>query len=186
MHVSADVDVVASLECSIADIAAEAQRKHAGDLQAYREGIHRLAENGGKLPPAEADRLLHASRDLGISPERLSRDTEIMLRATRVEAEIEATLTRNAERREPLARLRDEYEKAQAAWLKVRVECEQRLKAEEAKLNEKTREFQAVESLRDERVDQQQEALVALRNAAPHLFADVSAAELDRIVDRTR
>lgn len=179
-----DVDVAEVLQIEAADVAARAAQKYASDLAAYREGIRRSAAGGGRLQADEADRLIQASRALGISPERLSIDSTIMLRVTRLESEIESIMERNASRLEPLARLRAELEVAQAAWVKVRVECEQRLKAAEAEYNAKHNAVRQVESQRDERVDQQQAAVTALRNSSPYLFADVSAEQLRRLVSQ--
>lgn len=161
-------------------MAAHAEERHATHLAEYREGVRRMALSAGNLSTEEAERVLHASRELGIPAERISTDGEIMLRACKLESEIEAVLTRNASQREPLPRLKAELDAVTETWLKVRVECEQRLKAAEAELNAATNAYNAVERLRDERVDQQQADLNNVRNAAPWLFGDVSAATLRR------
>lgn len=161
-------------------MAARVEERFAAHLSEYREGIRRLASAAGNLSSEEAEQVLDSSRELGIPAERIATDGEIMLRACKLEGEIDAVLQRNAERREPLGRLKVELDTVTEKWLKVRVECEQRLKAAEAELNAATAAYNAVEQLRDERVDQQQSALLNLRNSAPWLFGDVSAEALRR------
>jgi hypothetical protein len=186
MHVVAEVDAAANLQHSLADVAAQAQQRHADDLRAYREGIRRMAANEGRLPPDDAERLIAASRSLGISAKRIADDTSTMLHVSRVEAEIESIMANNVKRREPLEQLREDHSKAQETFTRVRVECEQKLKAAEADLTAKHRAVQAIENQRDERVDAQQATLLALRNSAVHLFSDVSPEALRRIVDPQR
>lgn len=175
-------ETAATLNQPLVDLSTRAREKHEANLATYREGIRKMATTGGQLQADETDRMLQAAGDLGIPIERIGTDTEMMIRVSRLEAEIEDVLNRNAVRREPLARLKAEHAEAKEKWSRVRVECEQKLKAAAAELDAAYNACASIEQLRDERVDQQQAALLNLRNAAPWLFGSVPPETIRRFV----
>jgi hypothetical protein len=176
------VDVVDQLAAATTDVLREARAKYAEDLDAYRRGVTTMADTGGTLPPDEAERLLAACRALGIPAGRLAEDATVMLRHRRLTAEMDARLERNARHHEAVMVLKAKHDAESAEFVKVRTECDTRMKAAEAKLNEAHRAYAQADSVRSERVDQQQEDMRRLWNASPYLFEHVDPEALRRIV----
>jgi hypothetical protein len=78
--------------------------------------------------------------------------------------------------------LKAKHDAESAEFVKVKAECDTRMKAAEAKLNEAYRAYAEADSVRHERVDQQQEDMRRLWNASPYLFEHVDPEALRRIV----
>lgn len=184
MPQAARVDVAEALEVSLADVLTQAHEKHAADLAIYREGVRGMAEAGGTLPPAQAERLLAVCRDLGIPPARLAADATIMLRHSRHAAAIEAAMQRNAERDRMVTEAEAKVNAETPVFMKVRVECMGKIQAAEARLNEAQRGYSKAQSVRHERVDEQQSSMLQLENAAPYLFRDIEPEVLRRFMAR--
>lgn len=176
------VDVLQKLESAGTDVLREARAKFADDLDAYRRGVAAMADTGGTLPPDEAERLLAACRALGIPPGRLANDATVIVRHRRLAAEMDARLERNARHHEAVAVLKAKYDAESAAFMKVKTECDTRLKAAEAKSSEAYRAYAQADAVRSERVDEQQEGIRQLRNASPYLFDAIDPEALRRIV----
>jgi hypothetical protein len=164
------------------DVREAAEQRFARHVATYRAGVMTMAQTGGTLPAAEAEKMVLACEALGISSDRAADDVSAVIRARNIEARIAAVHERNAAKREPLPRLQQELEAAREEWGKVRVECDQRLKAAEALVTEKTRAYEAVERLRDERSDEDQAALRKIHETNPHLFGQVTPDVLKRMM----
>lgn len=182
MPQAARVDVAEVFAQSLADVVAEARDRHAGDLSTYREGVRRMAEADGTLPPEESQRLLDAATRLGIPPDRLAADATIMLRHGRLVAHIEAAMQRAEKQAQVVADLKAKADAEAPVFIRVRSECMAKIAAAEARLIEAQRLYREAEAVRPERVDEQQSSMRNLEIAAPHLFRDLDADALRRVV----
>jgi len=178
----APVDVAAAMRQTDTDVFAEAREQFNARLRAYREGVAAMAANEGRLPPDQAEQLLTVCRDLGIQHERLSADAVVMIRYSRLVDAINAVMEKADERARVVAGLQAEADAADAAFVKVKTEHDQRLRAAEAKVNEARRRLSAAAAVRMERVDEQQTDMMRLRQQAPHLWSDIDPDTLRRLV----
>lgn len=178
----ASVSVVAALEKNARNVFEQAAESFRKQLADYREGVRAMAESGGTLPEAQAARLLEVCQALGISSERLSEDTATIIHERNINARIDEVHARNLAKKEPLPRLHEAFQVAEAEWLRVKVECEQRLKKAEADLNSATAAFERVNALRDERTDEDSSKLLQLQSRSPHLYSEITPEQLKRIV----
>lgn len=178
----AGVSVVEALEKNTRNVFEQAAESFRKRIAEYREGVRAMAESGGTLPEGQAARLLEVCQALGISPERLAEDTTTIIHERNINARIDEVHARNVAQKEPLPRLSEAYAKAEAEWLRVKTECEQRLKKAEADLNSAMAAFRRVEALRDERTDEDSTKLVQLRGRSPHLYGEITPEQLKRIV----
>lgn len=177
------VDVAAMAGQADTDVFHEARQQFAARLRAYRQGVARMAENDGKLPADEAEQLIAVTRDLGIPPDRLSADVVTLIRHSRLAAAVDAVMTQAAEQARVVAGLKAEVDAESAAFMKVKVDADQRVRAAEARLTEVQRRHAAAAAVRHERTDDKQTDMVRLRNQAPHLFRDdIDADTLRRIL----
>lgn len=179
---TAAVDVAATLRQSAADVLHQARATFAANLALYRDGCRRMAESGGTLSADEAADLLRVCRELDIPADRLESDWTAMLRHSRIEAVLADADRRNSEQAEKAARLQAKLDAEQQEWTAIRVECEQRIKAAQAKLDSVSREYQQAANFRPERLDEKREELLRLQDGSPHLFRDVEPEQLRRIV----
>jgi hypothetical protein len=173
------------LEKTMQDVHAKAQEAFVRDLAAYRDGVRAMAESGGELPEDRTTALVEACQRLGISPTRLSDDAATFIRLRNINARIDAVHERNTARREPLPRLHEAMQEAEAQWLRVRVECTTKMQEAERKATETRRAYEAVHNLRDERFEREREEILELENRSPHLFREITADELRRYLART-
>lgn len=182
MPQAARVDAAEALAQSLTDVVAKARDRHAADLATYREGIRRMSAEDGTLPPEESQRLLDAAARLGIPPDRLAADATIMLRHGRLTAHIDAVMQKAEQQARVVAGLQVEKDAESIAFGKVKVECDQRMRAAEASMNEVSRRYAAAAAVRPERLDEQRSGMRSLEDAAPHLFRDLDAEDLRRLL----
>jgi hypothetical protein len=175
----------AVLETTMQDVHAKVQEAFYRDLAAYRDGVRSMAESGGELPEDRTTELLAVCQRLGISSSRLSADATTFIRLANINARIEAVNERNAARREPLPRLHQAMEEAEAEWLRVRVECTTKMQAAERKATDTRRAFDMVNNQRDERFERERDEILELENRSPHLFREMTADDLRRFLART-
>lgn len=179
------VDVAARMRQADTDVFAEARQQFAARLRAYRQGVAAMAKaEGMTLPADEAEQLLAVCRDLGIGHERLSADVVTMLRHDRLVTAVDAVMSQAEQQARVVAERQAEVDAERAAFVKVKAECDQRVRAAEAKVNEVQRRLAAAAAVRPERVDDKRSDMMRLRHEAPHLFEDVDADTLRRIVAR--
>lgn len=179
------VDVAAAMRQGGTDVAHEARQQFAARLRAYRQGVARMAENEFKLPPAEAEQMLAVCRDLGIPPDRLNADVVVMIRHSRLAAAIAAVMSKAEQQASVVAELRAALDAESAVFVKVKAECDQRVRAAEAAVREAKARHDAAAAVRPERVDDKRAAMTRLRDQAPHLYRDdIDADTLRRIVAR--
>lgn len=178
----APVDVAAAMRQTDTDVFAEAREQFNARLRAYREGVAAMAANEGRLPPDQAEQLLTVCRDLGIQHERLSADAVVMIRYSRLVDAINAVMEKADQQARVVAELQAEVDVETAAFRKVKVEHDTRLRAAEARLNEVQRRHAAAAAVRMERVDGQQTDMMRLRQQAPHLWSDIDPDTLRRLV----
>jgi hypothetical protein len=179
------VDVAATMRQADTNVFAEARQQFADRLQAYRQGVARMAQTEGMtLPADEAEQLLVVCRDLGIQHEQLSADVVTMIRHDRLTAAVDAVMRQAEQQAVVVAQLQAEADAESAAFVKVKTECDQRVRAAEAKVNEATRRHAVAAAVRPERVDDKRADMVRLQFESPHLFEHVDADRLRRIVAR--
>lgn len=178
------VAVVDVMERAAQDVYAKARESFDADLAAYRAGVQAMAESGGTLPADKSDELLAICQRLGIDPARLASDMTAFISLRNINARIEAIQSRNDARREPLPQLQAAMEKASDEFVRVKVECDQKMKAVEATLNEARRRYKAVANQREERTDTQRAEVLELQNRNPHLFQNMTGDELRRFLAR--
>jgi septal ring factor EnvC (AmiA/AmiB activator) len=176
------VAVVETFAQQMHDVREHAERKFRDDVQTYRAGVQAMAQTGGALPAADADKLLAAAQALGISPDRMADDSALFISISNIQQRIDAIDARNAERREPLARLQSEHAAAKAEWARVKPECDQRLAAAQAAVTKADRALAAVENQRDERADEEHAQIRSIHDRNPHLFGEVSVDGLRRFL----
>jgi hypothetical protein len=176
------IDVAAAMRQAGTSVMEQAKAKFDADVVTYREGVRRMAESGGTLPPDEADVLLRACRDLDIPVERMEQDVVTVIRHGRAAEKIADILARNQTRGEHAARLERDLEVERQQWLAVKSECDQRLKAAEAKLEAARRAFEQASRAPDERADEPRAECRRLEDTAPHLFNSVEPEQLRRIM----
>jgi hypothetical protein len=176
------VDVAAMLRQGETDVVAEVRAKFAESLENYRRGVRRMAESGGTLPADEADVVLRACRELDIPAGRLSDDAVTMIRYSRLQATMEEIHKRNAERGERAAQLQAALDAERAAFVPVRVECEQRLREANARLDAAHRAYEKAANERAERIDEQAAEARRLEGIAPHLFGNLEPDQLRRVI----
>jgi exonuclease VII small subunit len=174
------VDVAAMLQT---DVIGAVRERFAESLAAYQRGVAMLAESGsGTLPAAEADVVLAACRDLGVAADRLASDAAVLLRHRRLVEQMDERLERNARQYEDAMRLKAVADAEGLAFVQVKAECDARVRAADERVNEAHRAYAAAAAVRAERVDDLQDGMLRLRNAAPHLFGPVDRDTLRRIV----
>jgi hypothetical protein len=176
------VDVAAAMRQADTDVFAEAREQFNARLRAYRQGVAAMAANEGRLPPDQAEQLLTVCRDLGIPPARLDTDVVTMIRHSRLVDAINAVMEKADQQARVVAELQAEVDVETAAFRKVKVEHDQRLRAAEARLNEVQRRHAAAAAVRPPRVHDQQSDMLRLRNVSPHLWSDIDADTLRRLV----
>lgn len=176
------VDVAATMRAAETSVAHEARQQFAAHLQAYRQAVARMAESEGMLPADEAEQLLAVCRYLGIPPDRLDTDVVVTMRHSRLTAEVDAVMAKAAEQASVVAVLKAELDAESERYRAVRVECDTRVREAERRLDEVQRRHDKAAAVRPERIHEQQAAMVALRNQAPHLWDDTDAEGLRRIV----
>jgi hypothetical protein len=177
--------VVERLEQAALDVHAKATQAFANDLAAYRAGVQAMGESGGTLPEAQADELIAVCQRLGIAASRLSSDAAVFITRRNINARIEAVQTRNEARRKPLPQLEQAMQEASAEFLRVKVECDAKMRAVETRAAETRRAYDAVANKADERWDREQAEMLELQNRNPHLFHEMTAEELRRYLSRT-
>ena len=176
------VDVAAAMRQVGTNVMEQARAKFDADIASYREGVRRMVENDGTLPPDEADVLLKACRDLDIPVERMEQDVVTVIRHGRVVVKIADTHARNLKRAEHAQQLEQVLAGERQQWGVVRVDCEQRLKAAGAKVDAAQLAYEKVSRIPDERINEQQAEQKQLEEMALHLFGPVEPEQLRRIV----
>jgi hypothetical protein len=178
------VAVVDVVERATQDVFAKACESFDADLAAYRAGVQAMAESGGTLPADKADELLAICQRLGIDASRLASDSTVFIGLRNINARIEAVQARNAARLEPLPQLEQAMQEASDVFVRVKVECDQKMKAAEAKLNEARRQYEKIANQREERTDAERAEVLELQNRNAHLFYSMTADELRRYLAR--
>lgn len=176
------VDVAAAMRQAGTNVIEQARAKFDADIASYREGVRRMVENDGTLPPDEADVLLKACRDLDIPVERMEQDVVTLIRHGRVVVKIADTQARNLKRGEHAQQLEQALAVERQHWGVVRVDCDQRLKAAGATVDAAQLAYEKASRIPDERVHEQQAEQKQLEEMALYLFGPVEPEQLRRIV----
>lgn len=172
------VAVVDAYGHAVQDVIARAEAAYEKSTATYRRLVAAMAESGGTLPPDQSDELVAVCQSLGIAPERLADDAMAIANANRLTAEIEQTHQRNAARMAPLPGLQAEHEAAQAEWLRVSEECQERMRAAQADASEKRKAYEKLLNTRPESTERHERDLLHIRDMNPHLFGPVSREKL--------
>lgn len=176
------VDVAVMMRQADTDVFHEARQQFADRLRAYRQGIARMADNEGKLPADEAEQLLSVTRDLGISPDRLSADVMTLIRHSRLSASVDAVMTQAGEQARVVASLKAELDAETAVFSKIKSECDHRVREADVRLAVVERRHAKAAAVRHERTDDKQAEMMRLRNQSPHLYQEIDAEALRRIL----
>lgn len=177
--------VVERLEQAALDVHAKATQAFANDLAAYRAGVQAMAESGGTLPEAQANELIEVCQRLGIAASRLSNDAAVFITRRNINDRIAAVQARNEARRKPLPQLEQAMQEASAEFVRVKGECDQKMRAVEKRATETRRAYDTVANKPDERWDREQGEMLELQNRNPHLFREMTAEDLRRYLSRT-
>ena len=168
------VAVVDAYGQAVQDVIARAEAAYEKSTATYRRLVAAMAESGGTLPPDQSDELVAVCQSLGIPPERLADDAMAIANTKRLAREIEEVQQRNTARLAPLPGLQAAYEAAQAEWMRVSEECQQRTKAAQAEVSEKRKAYETLLNSRNESHERHDRDLLQIRDLNPHLFGPVS------------
>lgn len=185
MSTTTSMPIVERFKAQLANVSDRAAEQHSDQLRRYVAGVRRLAEAGCQLPTQEADDLLKLASDLGVSPDRLGYDADLLIHEANLRGRIESTNARNAEQRAPLQGLESAVKAAEADYLAVRREYAVKLQAAEAAVNDARRARDAVVSLRDEPTGHWEKQARRLKDLSPHLYVEnMPEAEFRRVMAR--
>jgi hypothetical protein len=176
------VAVVDAYGQAVQDVVARAEAAYENSTATYRRLVAAMAESGGTLPPDQTDELVAACQALGIAPERLADDAMAVANANRLAREIEEVQQRNTARLAPLPGLQAAHEAAQAEWLRVSGECQQRMKAAQTDAAEKRKAYETLLNSRNESHERHDRDLLQIRDVNPHLFGPVSRDVLKHVL----
>jgi hypothetical protein len=177
-----EVAVVDAYGQAMHDVIARAEAAYENSTATYRRLVAAMADSGGTLPPDQSDELVAACQSLGIPPERLADDAATIASVKRLTAQIEEVQQRNTARLAPLPGLQAAHETAQAEWLRVSGECQQRMKAAQADAAEKRKAYETLLNSRNESHERHDRDLLQIRDLNPHLFGPVSRDKLKHAI----